>query len=207
MLRTDTVQDTLLELLTRLEALPALQQVRLVGGTALALQIGHRSSIDLDLSGALDETTDHFALMQQLETLGNLVQLNRSESILTCAINGLKVDIVNYPYPWLDSPKIVDGHRLAQLKDIAAMKLAAITARGSRKDFIDIFFLMEHFSLEQMLTFFEQKYKGGSRYLVLKSLTWFDDAKTDPMPVMHKHFDWENLQTLLREEVTRIAVQ
>ena len=74
------------------------------------------------------------------------------------------------------------------------MKLAAITGRGSRKDFIDLHFLLQEFNLREMLSFYSEKYIEGSTFLVLKSLTYFDDAETDPQPFMLKKADWKQIK-------------
>ena len=108
-------------------------------------------------------------------------------------LNEVKVDLVNYPYPWLEEAKSIKGIRLAQKKDIAAMKLAAITSRGTKKDFIDLYFLLEEFSLQEMIDFYGQKYSDGSVFLVLKSLTYFDDANMEVSPFMLKDVAWEEV--------------
>lgn len=74
------------------------------------------------------------------------------------------------------------------------MKLAAIAGRGSKKDFIDIYFLLQEFSLQEMLTFYNEKYHDSSSFLVLKSLTYFDDAETEPQPYMLKKTDWKQIK-------------
>ena len=90
--------------------------------------------------------------------------------------------------------KEVDKIRLAQLEDIAAMKLSAVTGRGTKKDFVDISFLLQHFSLNQMVEFYSRKYYDGSEFLVLKSLTYFADADQDPDPVMLRKMEWEDIK-------------
>ena len=112
-----------------------------------------------------------------------------------------KVDIVNYHYKWLESPIIKDEIVLAGKKDIAAMKLSAITGRGTRKDFIDLFFLFQHFTLRQMLEFYNQKYFDGSEFLVLKSLSYFDDADKEIMPNMLVSIDWEHVKNTIKKEL------
>ena len=111
-----------------------------------------------------------------------------------------KVDFVNYTYPWLDEIKSADDLRLAGLKDIAAMKLAAVPGRGTKKDFIDIYFLLKQFSLKEMLEYYKQKYADGSEFLVLKSLTYFEDAEPEQEPVMLKNISWQAVKdTVLNE--------
>lgn len=98
MLQTKTVSAELLELLKALMEIEELKGLRLVGGTALALQFGHRNSIDIDLFGHFD--LDDFALTKLLSQFGDLQFLSGSKSIKIYLINGIKVDLVNYPYDW-----------------------------------------------------------------------------------------------------------
>lgn len=192
MLHYTTIDSTTLELLKRLLAIPYFSNVYLAGGTSLALQIGHRKSIDLDLFGTIE--ADEISIAKTLNSLGNTQLIKKTPNIQIYIINGIKVDIVNYHYPWIQDACKEDQLRLAGKKDIAAMKLAAITGRGSRKDFIDIYFLLQEFSLQEMLLFYNEKYHDGSSFLVLKSLTYFEDAEIDPQPFMLKTTDWKQIK-------------
>lgn len=99
----------------------------------------------------------------------------------------------------------VDGLRLAGSDDIATMKLQAITGRGSRKDFVDLAFLLERYRLAEMLGLYRQKYPDGSEYLVLRSLTYFDDAEEEPMPRMLVELGWEEVKKRIKEAVREVA--
>jgi hypothetical protein len=118
----------------------------------------------------------------------------------------VKVDFVNYPYDWLTEPMQRDGLTLASPRDIAAMKLEAITNRGSRKDFIDIAFLLERFPLPEMLEWYKVKYSSGSEYLVLRSLCYFDDADAEPMPVMLKPMPWATVKERVQDAVREVGL-
>ena len=168
--------------------------LRLVGGTALALQLGHRHSIDLDFFGTFD--FGHWEIQEELTAIGLEVSSRHSTGrIHIFNVDGVKVDFVNYPYNWLESCVEAENVRLASMKDIAAMKLEAVTNRGTRKDFVDVYFLLQHFSLSQMLDFYKQKYPDGSVFNVLRSLSYFVDAENDPMPKMIKKTDWEEVKS------------
>jgi hypothetical protein len=195
MLHYTTIDTPTLELLKRLLAFPCFSNLRLAGGTSLALQLGHRKSIDLDLFGTIE--ADEISIAQALNSLGNIKLIKKTRNIQIYIVNGIKVDIVNYHYPWIQPAYKEDQLRLAGKKDIAAMKFAAITGRGSRKDFIDIYFLLNEFNLQEMLSFYNKKYLDGSSFLVLKSLTYFDDADIDPQPNMLKKADWEQIKKSL----------
>jgi hypothetical protein len=167
-----------------------------VGGTALALHIGHRDSINLDLFGK--HNLSHEEILQVLED-HDLVVIERytTKSIFACTCNEIKVDIVNFDIQWLLPPIIENGIKLASLEDIAAMKLKAVAGRGSKKDFVDIFFLLQLFSLNQMLEMFHKKYPNIATLLVVKSLAYFVDADSQPMPNMHIPTSWETVQESL----------
>ena len=89
---------------------------------------------------------------------GSLTILSQSQHVKVFLINDIKVDIVEYNYPWLDEPIVEDGIRLATPQDIAAMKINAIVGRGTRKDFIDLYYLLEHYKLSEIIDFFAHKY-------------------------------------------------
>ena len=199
MLHTETVDTNTLDLLKQIQANPNFQETRLAGGTALALQIGHRKSIDLDIFGNI--RMEPLELTQELQIYGTLSIRSASQRIHHLMLRGVQLDIVQYDYPWLDAPVVAEGVRLASIHDITAMKLAAITNRGSRKDFIDLAFLLDRFDLPQMLEFYKQKFKEGEPFMVLKSLVFFDDAEDDPMPYMLQPIDWNAAKQRIADSV------
>lgn len=199
MLHYEAIDKISLALLRQLSAIPYFSNLYLAGGTSLALQIGHRKSVDLDLFGIIE--ADDITITQTLSTLGTIQLIKRTQNIHIFIVNGIKVDIVNYNYPLIDAVVTEDQIRLAGKKDIAAMKLAAITGRGSRKNFIDLYFLLKEFDLREMLSFYSEKYMEGSSFLVLKSLTYFDDAETDPRPFMLKKADWKQIKRTIIKSV------
>jgi hypothetical protein len=188
-----------LELLKKLNNVKEFSELRLVGGTSLALQIGHRKSIDLDLFGKIE--IEYIDLMQILLEIGKVEVLKKSKNINIFLIDDIKVDIVNYHYNWLANYIDTDNLRLAELKDISAMKFAAITGRGSKKDFIDIHFLLEIFTFKEMMELYNQKYHDGSEFIVLKSIIYFDDADNDEEPVMIKPINWEKVKSKIISEL------
>ena len=192
MLSYQTVEPHTLELLRRLMEAPLLRQTRLVGGTALALQYGHRSSVDLDFFGDVDASTEE--LSQVLGQVGAVTLMGQGKMIKGFVVDGIRIDIVSYAYPWLEDAVVEDGLRLASPVDIAAMKVYAIENRGSRKDFIDMYFLLRHYSLDEILLFYKQKYPEHSEFVALRSLTYFEDAESFAMPKMYASFDWEDLK-------------
>jgi len=199
MLHYKTIDNKTLDLLRQLLSVPEFSKLRLVGGTSLALQIGHRKSVDIDLFGHID--ADEFTIAEQLMKVGQTTRLQKSKNINIYLINKIKVDIVNYPYKWLEEAVIEDGLVLADKQDIAAMKLSAITGRGSKKDFIDLFFLLKEFPLEKLLSLYTGKYPDGSKFLVLKCLSYFIDADENEMPIMINPIHWDHVKELITSSV------
>ena len=200
MLYLETVESSTLELLKKLQRLPVLEQTRLVGGTALALQLGHRKSIDLDFFGTVDCEAEY--LRESIAGIASLTILKESPHIHIYIVDGIKVDIVNYKYPWLDDVVLEQGLRLASVSDIAAMKITAIIGRGTKKDFIDIAFLLHHFSLEEILHFYAAKYNDSSVFMAMKSLAYFDDAEADHMPDMFVNQSWQQVKAYILSKIS-----
>lgn len=199
MLQLSTVDTTTLELLKKLMSLDEFLNMRLVGGTALALQIGHRRSTDLDLFGEID--FDDIDTFRTFANFDKVIALQRSKNINIFSIDDVKVDFVNYSYPWLQNESFDEGIRLGSIEDIAGMKLAAITGRGSRKDFVDIYFLLQRFSLKELMSYYNRKYFDGSEYLVLKSLTYFEDADIDHEIDMIIDVSWTKIKDYILNSV------
>ena len=203
MLSFRTIVPHTLELLKHLMAEPYLKDCRLVGGTALALQYGHRSSVDLDMFG--DVPDDDIALLEILEGFGKVQGQKTSKNIKAFVVDNIKMDFVNYThFPWIDDAVVEDGLRLASPKDIAAMKISAIEGRGSKKDFIDLYFLLQHYSLEEILGFYVQKYPQYSMFRVRMSLTYFEDAEQQEDPTMFEKMDWETVKEFVVQEVMKV---
>lgn len=196
MLHFNTISEHTLALLRKLQSFDLFKELRLVGGTSLALQKGHRISVDIDLFGKVDMQELEFSgMFNQFETY---VEIQKSRNIHIYAINETKVDIVNYPYQWIEEPVICQDLKLAGVKDVAAMKLSAISGRGSKKDFVDIHLLLKEFSLSQLLSFYELKYPEGNSYMVIKSLSYFADADLEEDPNMLISYDWEEIKKEIR---------
>jgi predicted nucleotidyltransferase component of viral defense system len=200
MLQTITVEESTLVLLKKIQQIPLLNNLCLVGGTALALQLGHRHSIDLDFFGTFDLSSKD--IEDALKNTGLEVSfIQGSSKIYVFIVNGIKVDFVNYSIEWFDLPIETEGVRMADLKDIAAMKLEAIGNRGKKKDFIDIYFLLQHFSLKQMFEFYTKKYSSDSLFHIIRSLTYFADAEEDAMPKMFIDISWEDIKSTIRKTI------
>lgn len=201
MLSHKTIEPGTLELLKSLMLEPEFSLLRLVGGTSLALQYGHRVSINLDFFGKIQ--TDDDTIKSILHKYGTLKVIKESANIKVYILNNIKIDIVNYNYKWIDAPLIEEDIRLATPKDIAAMKVNAIAGRGSKKDFIDMYFLLQHYSLSDIISFYEEKYPESSVFRALMSLTYFEDAEEQIMPKMFSETSWDTIKEHIIKTVSK----
>lgn len=204
MLSYCTVEPHTLELLKKLSSEDFLSGTRLVGGTALALQYGHRMSVDLDFFGNI--CGDEIDLKGRLKEVGKLAVIKESKNINIFLLDGIKIDIVNYAYPWIDDTVQEGSIVLASPRDIAAMKINAIEGRGTKKDFIDLYFLLKHYSLQELLNFYARKYPEYSLFRALMSLTYFEDAENQYFPKMFVNVEWEEIKECIRREVAQISL-
>ena len=205
MLFLNAIEPKTHALLKRLQALSELAETRLVGGTALALQLGHRISVDLDIFGKWDYSEDMLSLFS---AVGQAEKESGTPDgkMAFFYIDGVKVDCVAYEmYDWLEPPIEEDGIRLAGIKDIAAMKVNAITNRGTRKDFVDMARLLENYSLVDIFAWYRKKYPAANPALAMRSMSYFVDAETMPMPKMLIPFDWEEAKDRIRAAVRKFA--
>lgn len=198
MLQTQTVYPETLGVIKALMQEPLLNDFYLVGGTALSLQIGHRISVDIDLF--TNELFDSTFLSAELKQKYNFKQNLDKGYFLQGQIEGIKVDILKYPYKPLNPIIEIESVRMVVLADIASMKLAAITNRGRKRDFIDLFFLLKKFSLKQIIEWYQQKY-DAEIFMLLQSLVYFDDADGDIDLNMIVSLDWENVKEEITTEV------
>jgi predicted nucleotidyltransferase component of viral defense system len=192
MLQYKVVDESTLDLLIKINDCSLFEQYRLVGGTALALIHGHRKSIDLDFFGP--KKIDTFEMLQFFKSIGDIQEVRSSSKIDSLFLNNVKIDVVNYPYPWIDSVLKNEKIRIASSKEIAAMKIAAITNRGSKKDFYDLNKLLEIFSLQQILDFYTKKFTNSSVFFALKSIVYFDDAEEQEDPIMFDLTSWNDVK-------------
>lgn len=186
-------------------SLEALKSFYLVGGTSLALQIGHRFSIDLDLFTT--EPFDKTELLDLLNTQFEDVSLeSEGTSMLITNINQVKVDFVKMGYPILFPTIETESVRMLDIRDIAPMKLKAIAQRGSKKDFYDLYFLLEKISLQEMLQLFSKKFQQQEIFHIIKSLAYFEDAEqyADPI-VFDKSITWELVKLKIFETVQQLT--
>jgi hypothetical protein len=201
MLHEEAVAPHTLALIQKLQAVPALENFFLVGGTSLALQMGHRTSVDIDLFTSEDIDIDK--LIATLQDGHIQVQVSyRAKNTLITFVEGVKVDFITHNYPLLENLIWENGIRMASKSDIAAMKVNAIAGNGTRvKDFVDIYYLLNDYSFAQIISFFKSKYRQQSDFHAIKSLTFFDDVDLADWPVLlvDKQLKWPQVMKKIQQ--------
>jgi predicted nucleotidyltransferase component of viral defense system len=180
----------------------------LAGGTALALHLGHRMSQDFDWFAP--KIAEPEKLLTTLRAAGLDFSV-LSTDIETCyiTINDVQVSFLGFDYPLLQ-PRVSYPEfqiELASLDDIAAMKLAAIASRGSRRDFIDLHVLFTvHKSLADSLQCYQKKYASRDIGHVIRSLVYFENAEAEPELLMIKPFSWDGLKRDMEHWVRELKI-
>ncbi|HLC87635.1 MAG TPA: nucleotidyl transferase AbiEii/AbiGii toxin family protein [Patescibacteria group bacterium] len=170
----------------RKEILPKLavfkRQFYLAGGTALALQIGHRDSLDFDFFSKEDiDTVKLFEKVQEVFAGQVIVKTQEEKNTLSVNIDKVKLSFMTYSYELVDKLIETEFLNLASVKDIACMKLSAITSRATLKDYVDLYFILKNLTLEELLNSAKDKFPQLDTGLVLKSLVYFDDIVEEPI--------------------------
>ncbi|MCB9426946.1 MAG: nucleotidyl transferase AbiEii/AbiGii toxin family protein [Flavobacteriales bacterium] len=215
-LHTNTVSDLLFEALTILMNTPEFDSFRLVGGTSLSLQIGHRESVDIDLfTDSEYGTIDFVELENTLTKMFNHVEslykgeagMGKSFFIGHDESELVKLDVFftdNYVFPIQKTENI----RLASIEEITAMKLEVIAQGGRKKDFWDLHELLNHFSLEQMLEFYIKRYPYGlNKEQLFEKLIDFSEAENDFTPNCYKGKVWEIIKLDFEDIVMKTKTQ
>ncbi|MDA0767002.1 MAG: nucleotidyl transferase AbiEii/AbiGii toxin family protein [Verrucomicrobia bacterium] len=195
MLQEQAVAPHTLGLLKRLSPELARHGFYLAGGTALALRLGHRLSIDLDFFSA-----QKFNPPSMADALENFLDqppriLQQSTGSIALMIEETKIELLHYPYPLLSPLETQGGITLASLPDNVSMKLSALAGRGSKKDFTDIAAVLQQIDLETMLSWYQQKFPNSEVFMLMKSLTWFEDAEQEPDPLFLQKQSWPEIKT------------
>lgn len=194
------------EILDRLKKTDYISGFYLTGGTGLAMQIGHRQSDDLDFF-----TENEFkpeSLQKGLEKIGHLENVQLENGTLNCFLNQVELQFLHYPYKLLKKKISWHGIFLSSTLDIACTKLLTISSRGSKKDFIDLYFLLNQYSLSFLFKKLEEKFPKTSynKPHILKSLIYFEEANKQPSPKMHKKINWDTVKEKIKKEVKNSSI-
>lgn len=195
MIRTTTVTDQLLQVARKLCALPALNTFRIVDGTAVALQLGHRKSVDIDLFTS--EKVDKNKIRRVLEDAFPDSEFDISEDAITSEIQGVKVELFDdWSTPFREKPIVEQGLRLASLNDLAALKLETIIGRRGKKDYIDLYVLFKSITASEVLKQFKLYNPQVSEKSVMFALEEVKAARKNKtiQPAMLVDISWNDIE-------------
>lgn len=198
----DALPGPVRNLLTRLGREESTRTFYLAGVSAVALHLGHRISVDLDFF-TKSPAFDADGLLHDLVSIGPIDIEQQDRRTLLGRLGGVKFSFV-YTYPLLEETETVAGVRVAKLLDLALMKVVAISQRGTRRDFVDLYCLCrKRLRLADVLQRIPEKFRDISypSYHLLRSLVYFDDAESDEPPKMRTDLDWERVKSFFRGEV------
>ena len=173
----------------------------LAGGTALALQLGHRTSVDFDFYSP--EPFDQNKLLEQFEQLFPKVLVQEiSNGTLLMDIEGVNISFFLYKYLAIVNLVPYGFIKLSGVEDIAAMKIIAIVQRGTMRDFVDLYYLLKRYSLEQIIGFTIKKFTSYNIEVVLRAITYFKEADEQSLlergiMVLDKSFSWEECKKII----------
>ena len=193
-----------LKVIKKIHSLP--EGAYMAGGTALTLQFGHRTSLDFDFY-----TEKHFEtekILAGFQSDFSQVKVEKvAKDTLIFEVDGISLSLFYYPYR-LIKPLVNFGNiSLASIEDIAAMKMIAISMRGKRRDFIDVYYLLKKFSLSQIIEFTLKKYPSYQPMVMLKGLIYFKDAEGEDflrkIEIFDKDFSWEKAKEKIFKEVEK----
>ena len=202
MLHAEAIDDSILGLLRSLQSKEYLKGFYLAGGTALALYLGHRKSLDIDLFSNFE-----FDVARMLENINQDFTFQlfyTSPNTLKGTIGNIKTDIIAHRYPYVKEPVIRDSFFVLSEEDIIAMKLNAILTSGQRiKDFIDIYYLLDKYDIDDILRFYKTKYNQENDGLILKSLIYFDDVDISDWPILIKDLGikWSGIKKRIEKAI------
>lgn len=195
------LSDYNLELLHNLMQKKYLTDFILFGGTALALQYKHRPAKDLHFFTNKDFDT---TLIKKylIGDFPNIEITEENTNLLSTKIENSLINFRKYKYKFEYPIYEKENIRLANIKDIAAMKIDAIVSRGKKKDFYDLYFILEKFSINELLNIYKNKYHHQSIHHVIISLSYFDDAENNPEPtIFNQSLTWDEVKSVISNKL------
>jgi Nucleotidyl transferase AbiEii toxin, Type IV TA system len=183
--------------------------LKIAGGTALALHLGHRISRDIDMFTGVEFKVE--SLISWIRKSGYTFRIiSEAEGHLTVDIGGIKVSFFKYDYPFIEKPVIYRGVQIAGIHDIVAMKIIAISQRGTKRDFIDMYFVLQDIPFHKLSCHMVKRF-GKERINPVhigKSLVYFSDAESDPEPeyVQGREVDWDKVKKFFKNHVKQFVL-
>ncbi|MBI4099780.1 nucleotidyl transferase AbiEii/AbiGii toxin family protein [Candidatus Microgenomates bacterium] len=191
---TNTLSSATQKLLSKLRPMNLPPGSYLAGGTAIALQLGHRQSNDLDFFAPtkFSEISWEEKLTEEL----GLVVTQQDWQTLAGTIGDVKFSLFYFPHDLIEKPIPFQSLNLASLPDLAAIKLNTIISRGAKRDLIDIYFLAQKYSLPKLFTFYDKKFHNFAEreIMIKKALVYFDEANRDEDPKMISKVSWDTIK-------------
>ena len=178
----------------------------LAGGTAVALFLHHRRSDDLDFFS--EKNFRGTTLIGDLKKVGKFENLKSEKDTLLGKLSGIKVSFFSLPYKLLEPPVKNKNLRVAMPLDLALMKILAVSDRGTKRDFIDLYLLCKNVKpLEELLLLFQKKFGKYDFNIqhIIKSLSYFDDADKGEMPEMYIDIEWEGVKSFFSNQKLTLA--
>jgi len=179
----------------------------LAGGTALSLQVGHRESVDLDFF-THEKSFDERKIIEQFDDAGAWQVTSVDRGTVYGEFLGAKLSLIVYPtFTPVEPMWTVGCVSIISPPDIAAMKVVAISQRGRKRDFFDLYWLSKNeLPLNDSIQRAKEQYSVKQNINhILKSLVYFVDAEDDPNPELHFQATWLNVKDFFEEEISRIA--
>jgi len=201
MLQIQTVKPECLAVLKELMSISELKDFRLAGGTGLSLRLGHRVSIDLDLFTNQLFNPEEFQIFLENHFNNRVGLLGSNKYGVFTAVDSIKVDFLYRHEKFSDAEHSEDGFRIANLNDIAAMKILAASNRGSKKDYYDLHELLNVYTFAELIDLFKVMYPNYGIAGIIKSIADFNDAESEDDPISLKKVAWINVKENIAKEI------
>jgi len=181
----------------------------LAGGTACALHLGNRISMDLDFFTSMDFQIE--SVISEIRKAGHSFQIiSEGEGYLVGTIDGMKVSLFTYEYPFLEKTVIYEGIRVAGVLDLASMKVIAISQRGTKRDFADLYGILQEVPFHKIASHMVKRFGKGriNPVHIGKSLVYFSDADSHPEPeyVKGRDVSWEKIKSFFKSHVKQFVL-
>lgn len=202
----ENIRPNVRVVMEKLSSTGFIKKFYLAGGTAVALYFHHRRSDDLDFFS--EKSFQEIALIKNLKKVGRFEGLKSAEDTLMGELGGVKISFFTLPYKLLEPPVKYKNLKVVTPVDLALMKILAISERGTKRDFIDLYLLCRRVkSLDEFLLLFQKKFGKYDFNIqhIIKSLTYFDDADKGEMPEMYVAIEWREVKNFFLNQKMTLA--
>src|SRR5258706_4880627 len=201
MLQFDAIPGVTMDVLKTLMRQPWITDFNLVDGTALALYWGHRVSVDIDFFS--DKKINLDDLEGKISQVESAVMISKNPIGRIYSIKDIKCDFVNFPYIFFHPSHTEDGFSVAHIDDVVSLKLGALANRGAKKDFYDLYYILQYYKLEKLIELYRKKFNVADAFPLLKSLVYFGDAEDELPPILlkEKELTWPQIKKFIQQKV------